>query len=299
MYVILGASGNTGSVVARKLLADGQKVRVVGRSGTHLQPLAGQGAEISLADLSDAAALAQALANAHSAYVMVPPNTTSQDVLGDQDRVSDSIVAAVKSAGIKNLVALSSFGSDKPSGTGLILTTHRFEEKLKGIENLNLLILRPGYFMENTLAQVGVIQHMGAVLGPLRPDLRIPMIATRDIGTFAADALLKLAFHGKQTQELHGQRDLDNNEAAAIIGQAIGKPDLKYIQAPHDQFRNAMVQMGLSENFAGLYLEMADALNSGHMRALEPRSERNTTPTRFETFVGDTFVPAYRHRPAA
>jgi len=88
-------------------------------------------------------------------------------------------------------------------------------------------------------------------------------------------------------------------KAASIIGKAIGKPDLGYIQAPDDQIRAAMVQMGMSDNFAGLILEMASALNTGHMRTLEPRSASNTTPTKFETFVAESFVSAYRQQAAA
>jgi hypothetical protein len=60
-----------------------------------------------------------------------------------------------------------------------------------------------------------------------------------------------------------------------------------------------MVQMGMSDNFVGLILEMAGALNSGYMRALEPRTSRNTTPTPFETFVAQSFVPAYQQQAAA
>jgi hypothetical protein len=115
----------------------------------------------------------------------------------------------------------------------------------------------------------------------------------------AADALVRLAFRGKQTQELQGQRDLDYTEATTIIGKAIGKPDLAYIQAPDNQVQAAMVQMGMSENFAGLILELAAALNTGHMRALEPRTASNTTPTKFETFVAESFVPAYQQQAAA
>jgi hypothetical protein len=110
---------------------------------------------------------------------------------------------------------------------------------------------------------------------------------------------LRLAFRGKQTQELHGQRDLNYTEVTTIIGTAIGKPNLPYIQAPDDQLRAAMVQMGMSDNFVGLILEMAGALNSGHMRALEPRGPGNTTPTPFETFVAQSFVPAYQQQAAA
>ena len=299
MYVVLGASGNTGHVVAENLLARQKKVRVVGRTAAHLQPFASQGAETFIRDVTDASALTKGLQQADSAYVMIPPNLTSKDPRGYQERVSDSIAAAVKNAGVKNVVALSSIGGDKPSGTGPVIGLHNLEQKLSQIDSANVLFLRAGYFMENTLAQVAVIRMMGSSAGPLRPDLKVPMIATRDIGAAAADALLQLAFHGKQTSELLGHRDLNYTEVAAMIGKAIGKPDLKYIQPPNDQVRAGMVQSGMSDELARQLLEMTDALNSGYMQALEPRTPRNTTTTSFETFVAETFAPAYQQQAAA
>jgi uncharacterized protein YbjT (DUF2867 family) len=146
---------------------------------------------------------------------------------------------------------------------------------------------------------VNAIRQMGSVAGPLHPDLKLPMIATRDIGTAATDNLLHPTFRGKQTRELLGQRDVTYTEVATIIGQAIGKPDLKCLQVPDDQFRSILVQMGMSEQFARLLLEMTAALNAGKMHALEPRTPQNTTPTSFETFVAEVFVPAYQHQAAA
>ncbi|MGA2353547.1 MAG: NAD(P)H-binding protein [Terriglobales bacterium] len=299
MHVILGASGNTGYVAARKLLSQGQKVRAVGRNAAHLQPLAAEGAEIFIADVTDAGGLTRALQGAESAYVMIPPNPSSNDFRAFQETVSDAIAAAVKNSRVANVVTLSSIGADKSAGTGPVVGLRNLEEKLNSVEGLNVLHLRAGYFMENTLAQVGAIRMMGSTVGPVRPDLKLPMIATRDIGDAAADALLRLEFRGKQTLELQGQRDLDYTEAATIIGKAIGNPGLGYIHAPEDQIRAALVQMGMSDNLAGLILEMADALNRGHMRALEPRSSSNTTPTSFETFVAEAFVPAYKQAAAA
>ncbi len=176
---------------------------------------------------------------------------------------------------------------------------HYLEQQLNQIDGLNLLHLRAGYFMENTLAQLGLIQAIGKAAGPLRPELTLPMIATRDIGAAAAEALLGLKFTGLNTRELLGQRDLSMAEAAAIIGRAINRPDLEYARLPDEQVRAALMQMGLSASVADLILEMAAALNCGHMRALEPRSAQNTTPTSYETFVAEEFVPRYRGRSAA
>jgi uncharacterized protein YbjT (DUF2867 family) len=299
MYVVLGASGNTGHVVANTLLSNGKKVRVVGRNPDHLQFLAAKGAEIFVADVTDAQGLTKAFNNAESAYIMVPPNQTSHDFRSLQERVGDAIAKALQHAGVKNVVSLSSIGADKPSGTGPVVGLHTLEQKLNQIAGANLLHLRAGYFMENTLPQAAVIRMIGSTVGPLRPDLKVPMIETCDIGKAAAEALLLLNFQGKQTRELQGQRDLDYTEATQIIGKAIGKPDLKYIQAPDDQVRSALIRSGMSDNVAGLILEMAGAMNSGHMRALEPRTEGKTTKTTYEDFVAEFFVPTYQQQVAA
>lgn len=153
--------------------------------------------------------------------------------------------------------------------------------------------------MENLLGQTAVIQSFGFLGGPLRADLALPMIATRDVGAFAGDALLKRDFEGKRTHELQGPRNVTYSEAAKVIGSAIGMPDLPYRQLPATQLKPAFMQMGMSASTADGILEMSDALNSRTMRMLEPRSPENSTPTTFETWVADTFVPAFRGRASA
>lgn len=299
MFVVLGASGHTGGVVARKLLAAKQPVRVVGRNADHLKSLVAEGAEFFAAEATDAIGLTKAFKGADAAYVLIPPNVTSSDIRAFQDQVSDAIATAIQNAGVKKVVTLSSVGADKPSGTGPVVGLYNLEQKLNRIDGLNALHLRAGYFMENTLPQTSVIRTLGMAAGPIRADLKVPMIASHDIGEAAADVLLRGDFRGKQAKELLGQRDITYVEVASVIGKAIGNPSLSYVQPPDDQLRDAFVQMGMSANLAGLLLEMAGAMNSGHMKALEPRSTQNTTPTSYETFVEEEFLPAYQQQKAA
>jgi uncharacterized protein YbjT (DUF2867 family) len=298
MYVILGASGHTGRVVAETLLDGGHKVRVVGRSKARLEGFTVLGAEIFEANVTDSAALTKAFTGAKAVYALVPPNMTSTDYRAEQDATTESIAKALEAAGIGHVVALSSFGADKADKTGPIAGLHVMEERFSRVPKLNALFLRAGYFMENLLAQVGAIKGFGMMAGPVRADLALPAIATNDIAAAAADALAKLDFTGHQTRELLGQRDLTYLEMAKIIGAAIGTPNLNYVQLPDEQMIQAMTQMGISKNMAGLICEMADALNRGHVRALEPRSAANSTPTTFEEFVHDMFVPAFKGQAA-
>jgi uncharacterized protein YbjT (DUF2867 family) len=294
MYVITGASGNTGSVVAHSLLDSGKQVRVIGRTAERLRQFTDRGAEAVIADLAATAQLARAFTGAEAVYAVIPPNPAVPDLYAYDERITASLASALADARVRHVVSLSSVGADKPSGTGLVVGLHRLEQALNGVDGLNTLHLRAGYFMENTLPQAELIQAMGGTGGPIRADLKLPMIATRDIGAAAAEALLRLDFKGHQTHELLGQRDISYEEATSIIGNAIGKPALKYTQLSDEQLRPALANMGMSPNFIDLLLEMSAALNSGYMKALEPRTPQNTTPTPFEGFVAEKFVPAYQ-----
>ena len=299
MYVVTGATGNTGRVIANRLLDAGKKVRVISRSADHLKLFAARGAEPFVADLNDEAALAEAFAGAEAVYAMIPPNGASQDFRAEQQRVTDAIAGALQTAGVKHVVSLSSVGADKPSGTGPVAGLHELENRLNKIAGLNVVHLRPGYFMENTLGQAMAIRAMGKMAGPLKGDLKMPFIATQDIGNAAADLLLKLDFKGQQARELLGQRDLSYNDAAQIIGNKIENPGLQYVQFPPEEIKPVFIQMGMSANIADLILEMSAALNSGHMRALEPRTAKNSTPTSYETFVTEQFLPLYKRQASA
>lgn len=298
MYVVIGATGHTGGIVAEKLLANREKVRVVGRDERRLERFKEKGAEALVGDVADANAMARAFSGAEAAYLMVPPNLSSPNVRAYQERVNDALAAALEKNGVKYAVVLSSTGADKPDKTGPVLGLRGLEQKLEAIAGLNVLFLRAGYFMENLLPQAGIIQSLGSMAGPVRTDLALPMIATRDIGAFAAEALARRDFQGKQRRDLLGARDINYAQVAKVVGAAIGKPDLTYRQVPAAQLKPALTQMGMSPNMADLLLEMSDSLNSGHMRALEPRSAQNTTPTTVETFVSEVFVPAYRMKAA-
>jgi uncharacterized protein YbjT (DUF2867 family) len=294
-HVILGATGNTGSIIADSLLSKGRNVRVVGRDAGRLQRFVRKGAEAFTGDASDAGALTKAFRGARAAYLLLPPITSRED----QERESDAIAKAVKESGVRYAVNLSSYGAHVPKGTGPVTGLHSSEQKLNAISDLNVLHLRAAYFMENNLAAIEMIHGMGLFEHALLPDLKLPMIATPDVGAYAAQRLLDLDFSGKQTRELLGERDLSMTEATVLIGRGIGKPDLRYEQFPYDQVQQVLEQTGMSPKKAAVYIEMFEAINAGLLAAQEQRSPENSTRTSFESFVQDVFAPAYRGKASA
>jgi uncharacterized protein YbjT (DUF2867 family) len=299
MIVITGATGNTGKPAAEALLTKGEKVRVIGRDAKKLEPLVQKGAEAFVGNAEDATSMAKAFAGATAAYLMLPADITQPDMRAYQERVSDSYAAAVVNARVPYAVALSSIGAQHAEKTGPIVGLHNLEQKLNGLAGLNVLHLRPGFFMENLFMSIAPLRSMGVLPGGLPGDVPMAWIATKDIGTYAAGRLAARDFSGSSTQELLGQRDITMKEAASIVGNAIGKPDLGYMQVPFMMLEPALVQMGLPKSTATLMIEMWKAGNAGLLAPQEQRSAKNTTPTTLESFVTEIFAPVYLRKSTA
>ena len=230
---------------------------------------------------------------------MIPPDVKQKSLRAYYTVVTESLHTAINNSGLRHAVVLSSIGADLAEGTGPVAGLHEMEESFKRLRDVNILFLRPGSFMENILGSVAIYKNMGMFAGLIKDGVKQPMIATRDIGQRAAAELRSLNFTGHQTRELHGRRDLTMNECAAIFGAAIGKPGLGYMQAPAMMAKPAMIQAGMSADFADQIIEMYDAINHGKTVTHETPSAENTTPTSFETFTEEVLVPAYKGKSAA
>lgn len=293
MIVVTGATGRTGRRVAEVLLARGQKVRALGREARKLEPLVQLGAQPCTGNVEDVLYLTDAFAGASAVYLILPEDLSQQDLRAHQERVSDCYASAVTKAHVRFLVNLSSIGAQHAQGTGPIVGLHNQEEKLNRIDGLNVLHVRAAYFMENLFMSMAPLRATGTLPGGMRGDAPMPWIATKDIGAYAADRLVARDFSGISIQELHGERDISMNEAASIVGNAIGKADVTYVQVPSPALEAALLKMGLPKKTAELIIEMWEGANGGLIAPQEARSGRNTTPTTLESFVSDTFAPAY------
>jgi uncharacterized protein YbjT (DUF2867 family) len=293
LYVVLGATGHVGGLIASRLVDAGKRVRGVARHADALAPLARRGAEASTGSIDDPAFLRRALEGARAAFVLLPPNL-APGVRAWQDRTAGLVGDALEAAKVPYAVTLSSVGAQAGSGNGPIAGLYALEQRLDRIPGISPLHLRPGYFFENHLAAIGMIRGMGATGGALRPDLKLAQIATRDIGEVAARRLLALDWKGKVVQELHGERILTMAEAATALGKAIGRPDLGYVQFPYADAQKGMVTMGLPDEMAALYVEMSKGFNEGRIAMTQPKSAATTTPTSIERWAEEVFAPAFR-----
>lgn len=297
VIVVTGATGNVGRRVAERLLSANIEVRVVARTAEKLATLGALGADVRPGVLSDPAFLTQVFDGATAAFLLTPADLSARDVNAEQKKNVESIVAAIRGSGLPNAVLVSSWGAELPDPVGGIVGCRHFELSLNEIPALNLLCLRPVWFMENFLWNIGLIKMAGINGLAIQPHVRFPMIATRDIAAAAADRLQRLDFHGQRVQYLNGPRDYTMTEVTQILGASIGKSQLRYANFPEPILRKGVISGGgLSPNAADLLIETNRGINSGRLAA-EPRSMSNTTPTTLEEFAERTFAPAFAAAP--
>jgi uncharacterized protein YbjT (DUF2867 family) len=293
MYVITGATGNTGKIIASSLLEAGKKVRIISRSIEKAKELVDKGAELFVGETSDLPLLQQAFHGATAVYAMIPMEWQSANFAAHQVKHATAIAEALKECQVKYVVSLSSQGAHLEKDSGVVLGLHKMENLFDSIHGLNTLHLRPTYFMENSLGMIALIKQAGVMGSPIKADLSFPVISTSDIAHYAAKRLLDLNFTGHNIQNLLGAREVSYPEIAKVYGSSIGKKELSYVEFSYADFKNSLMhQMGASESVADNFNEFIKAMNDGKIMAHAKRDEESTTPTSIEMFA-NTFQYIY------
>jgi uncharacterized protein YbjT (DUF2867 family) len=276
-YVITGATGNTGNPLASTLLQAGHEVVAIGRDSAKLAPLVAEGAIAAVGDLADVAFLTQAFAGADAVYALIPPRFDAPDFRAYQNQIAENLTQALLANQVGQVVTLSSFGAHR-SDTGVLAGLYDFEHLLADkLPEANVLHLRAGFFLENFFSMIPVVQQAGVLGGmPLPADLLMAVVHTADIAAVAAQHLLALDFQGHGQVAVGAAQEVSMADAARILGAAIGKPDLTYVQFPPADFKANMMGMGASESLADAYLAFGEAAAKGY---LSEGTDRSAAPT--------------------
>ncbi len=279
-YAVVGATGDVGKVVVEKLEAQGHQVRPISRS-----------AGVSL---DDVAALRRAFSRVDGAFLMIPFDIKTPDLHKREHEIGMRLAEAVKEAQVRRVVLLSGISAHLKSGSAL--GAAMMEERLDGLAIAELVYLRGAFFMENFLKGLGFLVQAasGIYRTVFRPDVAMPMIATTDVGNKAAEWLTEEPSVQPRVRELLGPRDYTMAEATGILGSAIGKPDLQYVQSSYEDARKAMLGMGMSPSFADAVIETAGSFNNGDVWAREKRSAANTTETTLERWAQEVLRKAHQ-----
>lgn len=264
-YVITGGAGNISKPLALQLLKAGHEVTVIGRNTVNLAELTNAGANTAIGSVEDVAFLTAIFTGADAVYTMVPPVLSASDWKAHIGRVGQIYADAIKASGVKYVVNLSSTGAHLVDGVGPVSGLYRAEQALNRLTDVHIKHLRPPYFYNNLLANIGMIKGMGIIGANFSAsDNRFPIVAPVDIADVAAEELQDLSFRGHTVRYLASD-EVSTDQIATVLGAAIGKPDLKWVVFTDEQALAGMIQAGLPEEIAKNYAEMNHSIHTGAM----------------------------------
>ena len=265
---------------------------MVGRSENKMEPWTQRGAQAQAGQLENTKFLIEAFSGATAVFTMIPPNLGAEDVRQWMNTIGRSIAGAVEEARVKWVVNLSSVGAHLETGAGIVQGLHDMEKYLNKIDGLNVLHLRPAYFMENLFETMDMIKNMNIVGGVIDPQIKMPMVATVDIADVAAERLMNRDFIGKTVQYVLGPRDVSFEEITKLLSDRLDNEKLNYVQFPGEDTINILTEMGISASAAKAVIELYEGINKGIVHSDVVRTEQTTTPTSIEQFA-ETFVEVY------
>ncbi len=263
--IVTGSLGHVGKLLTQQLVKPGNEVGVITSSPGRKGAIEAAGANALIGSLKEADFLADSFAGAEAVFAMVPPNFGEFDQVNYYHRIGGNYVTAIKKAGIKKVVHLSSIGANLEKGTGFILGSHRVESMYdEELKDITIVHLRPGYFYTNLNNFADVIRHAGFITANYGGDDKMVMAAADDIADAAAEELTSGSAENKIRYIVSDDRT--GNEVASALGEAIGKPGLKWITSTNEQMKEGMGKNGMPAEIVDLFVEMGGAIHSGEIR---------------------------------
>ena len=263
-YVLTGSLGNISKPLAERLIAAGHSVTIISSKADKTAQIEALGATAAIGSVDDIAFLTNTFTGADAVYTMVPPNFGSSNWKKYIAGIGENYASAIQASGVKNVVNLSSIGAHMPEGCGPVSGLHFVEKALNALVGVNVKHLRPGFFYPNFLANIGMIKHMGIIGGNYGEGAKLVIVHTDDIAEAAAEELLALSFTGNSVRYVASD-EKTTDEVAAILGKAIGKPELPWIAFKDEDTIAGMLQAGLPQEIAENYAEMGAAMRNGEM----------------------------------
>jgi uncharacterized protein YbjT (DUF2867 family) len=258
MFAITGITGNVGSVVARTLLDAGKSIRAMVRDRAKGAVWAERGAEVAVADINDAGALAAAFKGADGVFALVPPNFDPAPSFPEAGAIAATLKTAIQTARPGKVVYLSTIGAQATQTN--LLTQHTIIEEVLRESPVPITFFRAGWFMENFGWDVAPARDKGVISSFLQPlDKPVPMVATEDIGRLAAE-LLQQTWTGHRVVELEGPKRVTPNEVAATFAELLGKP-VRMEVVPRDTWDQLFRSQGMKNPEPRI--RMLDGFNEG------------------------------------
>ena len=272
MFVILGATGKVGRATIAKLRAHEAPVRAVVRASSDTADLKTLGCEIAVADLHDPTAVAKAIEGATAVQVICPVSPRAKDAAADMASMIDAITSALIARPPETVLAISDYGAQVESGTGITMTFHYLEARLNQVPSA-VIFLRSAEHMQNWARVIGSALETGVLPSFHHPVTKIfPTISAPDLGPMAAELLLQKPT-SEQPRVIHaeGPRRYSPLEVAATLSEISGR-EIVAREVPEQDWIPTLTRAGISQSYAALVRELYVAHNAGRID-VEPGGE--------------------------
>src|SRR5882724_5554626 len=258
---LTGSLGNISKPLAEILIKNGHKVTIISRDSKKVSDIEALGAAAAIGSVSDSAFLTNAFKGVDTIYTMVPPNWGVSNYRQYIAETGKTYLEAIKASGVKRVVNLSSIGAHLSGGTGPIAGLYDVEHTLNTLDGIAIKHLRAGIFFINFFFDIGTIRNRGIMGNNYGEKTKLVMAHPGDIAAVAAQEL-QGSFEGKSHRYVvSDEREI--SQIVKILGTAIGKPELPWVQFSDKETFAGMTAAGMSPAIAGTYVEMGRAINSG------------------------------------
>lgn len=263
---VTGSLGHIGKHLVKGLIAKGHEITVISSNSQKRSDIIEIGAIPAIGNLEDIHFLVKAFKSADAIFTMFPPfnyQDPELDVVEEYKKRAYYYAQAISLAKIKRVINLSSIGAHLDKGNGTISGAFFVEKILNELPNEVVIThIRPSSFYTNLLGFIATIKSDGKIYANFGGSV-MPWTSPKDIATAIIEEL-------ELTTPSRGMRyvvsdELSGDEIAYILGQAIGKEDLKWVIISDAEVDNKFRSMGMNTKVASELTEMYVALQSGLM----------------------------------
>ncbi|ACF11466.1 NmrA family protein [Chlorobaculum parvum NCIB 8327] len=265
-YVITGSLGHIGKPLVTQLCKEGHSVTVISSHVETTKQIEALGAKAAIGTVEDVQFLTETFRGADAVFTMIPPQYEGNDWKAWIVSIGNNYISAIKASGVKQVVNLSSIGAHLVDKCGPVSALAKVELAMDAMSGVNVRHLRPGYFYTNFLDSVQEIKQKGVMSGNYGPDVKMVLVHPADIAEHAAKAL-KDKYHIGRGFSYIASDEKTPAEIVELIGKAMNKPDLAWVERTDSEELDEMLAVGVPEETAKNYVEMGAALRLGHMSA--------------------------------
>lgn len=281
--IVTGSLGNISKPLSQQLIKAGHAVTVISSNAEKQKEIAALGANAAIGRLEDVHFLTETFMGADAVYCMIPFDFKEPDQTKYFQKIAESYVQAIKAARIKKVVLLTGWAAD-------IVESQHAREMLRQLSDIAVAELRPGSFYTNFYGYIGMIRETGAIMANYGGEDNIAFVAPEDIATAAFEELT-VPFQGYRVRYVASE-ELTCNEAAQILGAAIGKPTLKWIIITEEQMLDGLIKAGIPLQLANDLVAMQAATHRGEVYNNYLRNRPVLGKTKLKDFAKE-FAAAY------